>query len=131
MGRSVSVPSNASTVCYVPFAGEDPDDFQDMMENVSYGMKEAFPSLNDCHGRLGREDLVFLRNRFAQIGISEYCGLVAIWVVPFDDGDKPELAAHWCGQIEKGFLKVVADCCGPLYNKIGTASNGESFYRRA
>lgn len=98
------------------------DDFQTHVQNL-------FPSTSKCDEWLDREDHALMENGHARFGISEYCGLVAYWVVPKDwDGygaDTTPLAERWINSIAPKFTKAFGQ-----YEKLGTASNGESFYRK-
>ena len=38
------------------------------------------PSLYEADGWAGREDRILLQNGHVEIGVSEYCGLAAIWM---------------------------------------------------
>jgi hypothetical protein len=150
MGRSVSRPSNATAVAYRSFEAEDEFDAEfefeylidwvretakeawpSMIDWVRETAKEAWPSMVECDEWVGREDHAILSNDLAYIGLSEYCGLVSIWLVDredrYDGYDQGEsnLCKPWCAQIERKFLKLFSE-----YQKIGTASNGESFYER-
>jgi hypothetical protein len=135
MGRSVSRPSNATAVAYRSFEAEDEFDaefeFEYLIDWVRETAKEAWPSMVECDEWVGREDHAILSNDLAYIGLSEYCGLVSIWLVDredrYDGYDQGEsnLCKPWCAQIERKFLKLFSE-----YQKIGTASNGESFYER-
>ena len=90
-----------------------------------------YPSLSKSDRWAGREDRVILANYRADITVSEYCGLVAVCLVPADsDYVVPDIATHWCEQIEQGFRKVVAEVFGCTLRKIATASNGEAFFEQ-
>ena len=96
--------------------------FYDHLEDFVAQCQDRWPSLQPCDKWLGSEDHAVLENGHAYFGISEYCNMLAYWVVPKDDEDN--LAAHWCASIERGFINTF----GRL-TKIGTFSNGESVYR--
>lgn len=102
---------------------EELDDYRERI-------KEMFPSFDKCDYWLDREDHAIAENRFAYFGISEYCGLVAIWLVAKEaDWAKPDswerLRDRWLDQVEAKFLKAF----GQL-RKVATASNGEAFFER-
>jgi hypothetical protein len=103
------------------------DDFRSMM-------KQAFPSLEDCDEWVGREDHALLCNRHCYIGVSEYCGLVSMWVKPKDDDwrddDKAGLRDRWIDQIERKFYTTANQCFGTALRKLGHFSNGEGVYER-
>jgi hypothetical protein len=138
MGRSVSTPANAYLVAYCDWfnptdeegnpENREPEnyDWDDYVEGVVEYAKELWPSLSSCGDRvwLGREDRALLENNLVYLGVSEYCGLAAVWVVP-KDGDYEHLATRWCNQISAKFDKAFASL-----RKLGTMSNGEGVYQR-
>lgn len=139
MGRSVSYPRNA-VVAFRRFdvydedgnVMEEPDEDQvcwawdDLVEDVRTHSKTLWPSLSDCDVWVGREDHALLQNDHAYVGVSEYCGLVAVWVVPRTDIEHEALAANWCGQIANRFKATWGE-----YVKVATFSNGEAVYQKA
>lgn len=149
MGRSVSYPHNATVVAYKtievePYEDEDedgnlvtrePDEedyrwaFESVVEDLQEYAPTLWPSLRKCDKWLDNEDHALLENDLAYMGISEYCGLVAIWIVPRTDDHGYESTANlcetWCNKIETKFLKTF----GTLH-KIAVASNGEAFFER-
>jgi hypothetical protein len=140
MGRSVSTPHNAALVAFVDWfdgtytdeeTGEEiqrqPEsyDWDDYMDCTRDHAKSLWPSFEDTDRWLGREDRVLLENRLAYFGVSEYCGLAAIWIVPKDHGGYPELANSWVSQISTKFHANFGEL-----RKVGTASNGEAFFER-
>ncbi len=139
MGRSVSTPSGATCVAYSDWfqpelePGEDyrppdQDDWDIVTEDLTEYAPTLWPSLQKCDHWLGREDHALLENDHAFVGVSEYCGLAAFWIVPKCDdwtGEPSGLAAHWCDQISDKFRETF----GTL-RKIATASNGEAFFER-
>jgi len=128
MSRSVSTPRGASHVAYAAIDPDNVDDFEsEVIDPLTYSLQKAFPSLYPDDTWLDREDQAILRNRHAQFGLSEYCGLIAVWVVPDEDSN---LAAQWCSSIEVKLDAVVAETFGWRLRRIGTASNGESFFER-
>lgn len=126
MGRSVSTPSGAAFVVYTHLDSDLIGDAHDWFDYVC-GLQEywgaLWPSLYAASEWLGREDKAIMQNRHAWLGVSEYCGLVALWGVPKDD--TCGLALHWlaqCGarmQREYGTLQ-----------RLGSMSNGVSVFRR-
>lgn len=134
MGRSVSVPYNAVVVCYqhIEYVEEyDGEEFDFLIEKIREDAKAAFPSLYSTDNWIGREDHAILANDYAYIGVSEYCGIVAIWVVPKDDngysgdGSRVARALHWCNQIRNKFNKLFGEL-----SKVGTFSNGEAVFQK-
>ena len=122
MGRSVSVPSGAKIAAYFPVELEDGFEFGQVIDDFRYNMKELSTSMRNCTVWLGREDCAYLENELVYAGISEYCGLVAAWVVL--KGDYPELSEAYINRIAKGFLERFSQL-----KLIGRASNGEAFFR--
>lgn len=127
MARSVSVPSDALLVAYAAPEGESQDDWDYGIEYLNDSLKNAFPSLFDCEYSVGREDNASLRNGLVRFGVSEYCGLVSIWAVAYDD-DKEALAQNWANKIEDKFNKIVADAFGGRLSCAGRFSNGEAIF---
>lgn len=131
MGRSVSYPRGAH-VAFAHFESLDAADldgfaWDDYVDDITERAKELWPSLHEpYHVRwLHREDRVLLSNDHAHFGVSEYCGLVAIWIVMRDDVRNENLSQHW---VDVAGAKLVREF-GEL-RKVGTASNGESFFER-
>ena len=109
------------------------DDWDNLKLWVTEVCQEHWPSLWENPRHLNNEDFILLENHLAQIGVSEYCGLVSLWVVP--TGDSTEyysgenvtgLAEHWCNQIRNKFHTLFGEL-----TKHGTASNGEAFFTRS
>lgn len=134
MGRSVSTPRDAVYVSYASLDGEcEHGDWDWHKEDFQREMKRAFPSLDDCDSWIGREDHALLENRFAYFGVSEYCGLVAMWVAEKGcsdyDSDTTGLRDRWLSQVQQKFRKVAQTCFGQALVKQGTFSNGEAFFQ--
>ena len=125
MGRSVSTPSGATVVAYEQMNLEDDSDsafeWEWIVEDAAERITNIFPSMTPDDSWLGREDHVLMSNCHAKFGVSEYCGLIAFWLVPEENG----LAEAWVDRIERKF-----DATFGSLKKIGTASNGESFFER-
>ena len=129
MSRSVSVPHYAEAVAYTAIDPDNVEDFQDqVIEPLVYSLKKAFPSLYEDDQWLDREDHVIARNRHGLFGISEYCGLLAVWIVPADE--ESNLSAPWCARAEAKLCAVVQDVFGLRLRSVGCASNGEQFFER-
>lgn len=135
MARSVSYPTGA-IVAYRLLEPDDEDDwdwkFEFLVEEILFSAREAFPSLKPHDGWRGREDHIFLRNAYADFGISIYGGLAAIWIVERDDGRywdhdacraRSGRARCWLRQIEARFLRHFSH-----YRCVGHFSNGEAIY---
>jgi len=147
MSRTVSYPSGCTAVCFVDVSGfgynelGDYDeatgewDWDDFVEDIKTESLYSWPSLVPSQEWLGwgrkREDRVLIENNHAYIGVSEYCGLAAVWLKPKDDSvdgtwaDTSGIAQHWCEQISPKFNKLF----GQL-RKVGTFSNGEAVYEQ-
>lgn len=125
MARTVSVPCGAVAVAYQDVTGYEEWEFEDYTEYLRETVKSHWPSFEDADGWLGREDAMLLENGHAYVGISEYCGLAAIWLVPKDDNEHPELSESWCEKIADKFETLLGE-----YRKVGCASNGECFYEK-
>lgn len=129
MGRSVSYPTNA-IVAFTSYEGEDCLDWHDFREDIAHAMGEAFPSMTACDDWRGPEDHAFGENGFAWFGMSEYCGLVAIWIELKDcsggrwSNDTTGLQWRWLQGANKRLKKF-----GTL-EKLGHMSNGEGVFKR-
>lgn len=134
MGRSVSYPSNSTVVTFRHLDLEEQDDaqwiFDDLIDDFRSHLKTLFPSVQDADDWIDREDHVLAENRLARFGMSEYCGLVAYWIVPKDpnpySGDTNiALADRWIATIADKFVAAFGEL-----SKVGNMSNGEGVYRR-
>lgn len=130
MGRSVSYPADA-IVAFTTFDCEDPDDasfewdwFVDDLRDRLSAVSSTFRHQDTW---IGREDHVLASNGHAHFGVSEYCGLVSVWLVARDDLEPRQeaLAARWLEQVRDRFVATY----GTL-RKLGTMSNGEGVYER-
>lgn len=126
MARSVSYPRNA-VAAFSEYEGEDEFEWSWLVEDFVERLKAKYASVHSHSGWLGREDRIVAANEFAFFGVSEYCGLVAFWVVAREDryGSASYLAESWVAQIAKGFEAEF----GSL-RKLGHMSNGEGVYER-
>lgn len=155
MGRSVSYASGATAICYKDVSrfgytpgfddngdeinGDDESkwtfdefagqvDWDNWISELKEDARKAFPSMDDCDKWIGREDHAILANRYAYIGVSEYCGLASIWLVERGDLETDQdiaRARHWLGQVKPKFEKLFGDL-----RRLGTFSNGEGVYER-
>lgn len=134
MGRSVSYPSGAE-VAFMHLDCDCTDGcgcWGDFIYDLKARAESLWPSLSiDDERWLGREDHALLGNRHAYFGVSEYCGLVAVWLVARDhdgiysDDPPPAFSERWVSQAGDKLRTEF----GQL-RKLGTASNGESFFER-
>lgn len=134
MGRSVSIPHRAIAVCYLDISGYDEFDFEsDIESDIEYyqdSIKSLWKSFEPCDEWLDREDRAILENELAYVGVSTYCGLMSLWLVPKEDeyGYYPQndnLAVAFCNRIAEKFERTFSQ-----FNKIGTFSNGEAVFER-
>jgi hypothetical protein len=135
MGRSVSYPNDNAAVCFTTFEPEDTTgettfEWEWFVENIQVKAQSAWPSMEPCDKWLDREDHAILENAHAYIGVSEYCGVVSIWLVSKADEmccypSEAALADGWCTRVSNNFKAVFTDL-----ELIGRASNGEAFFQR-
>ena len=129
MARTVNVPTGATEVWYTaPDLGHD-DEGDLWIEYVTESLLDALPSLWEPTRPewKGRESRVIARNRLGDFCLSEYCGLWALAFVPGDDSDIHGLAEAWGGRVYPRVAKLFGNT---LLQRIGSASNGETFFKR-
>lgn len=116
--------------CYNGQRSMDGDDFDELVDDFRLHLKHLFPSVEPADDWIDREDHVLAENRLARFGMSEYCGLVAYWIVPRESG---YYADDQIGPLAERWVKSIADkfvaAFGEL-SKVGSMSNGEGVYRR-
>lgn len=128
MGRSVSTPSDCVAVAYQHHEFDEYDsqwEWDELKANIRERCIARWPSFEDTSEWLGNEDQAILENQHAKIGLSEYCGLVSIWLVVNSRSDTPELAEAWCNSISDNFYREFGEL-----RRVGTFSNGESVYEQ-
>lgn len=140
MGRSVSYPSAAQVVtfntlenpeCYAcDGTGKDESeadgkcmvcvgegklnatdvDFDEPIEDFRQHLAYLFPSVEPCDDWIDREDHVLAENKLARFGMSEYCGLVAYWIVP-QKGPYAATARQWFAHNARAerWIKSISD----------------------
>lgn len=110
----------------VPF---DSDNFDDLIDAFRSRLKELFPSVEDADQWLDNEDHILAENKLARFGMSEYCGLVAYWIVPQTLGVYDPLnygmTERWIKSIADKFVAAFGEL-----SKVGSMSNGEGVYQR-
>ena len=101
------------------------------MDDFAEAICKAFPSTSPCDEWVGREDHAVAENSFAYFGVSEYCGLVSMWVTPKDDDDaiNTGLRDKWIESIGPKFAKVARNSFGQSLVQVGRFSNGEAFFQ--
>lgn len=129
MSRSVSYLSNANHVAYINGNYiQNEYDWNNFKENITVRLQEMFKSLEEANRWDDNETHIFLENEHAEVGISEYCGLVSVSIRHKEyDGygyDQTGLHKHWVDVVADKFLSI-----GEL-RKVGTFSNGEGVYER-
>lgn len=118
------------------FGCDHSEEWREFVQWVSDTARELFPSMHDVDARTvswSSENYACAENRHSEISISEYCGLVAISLAPrsdlsdyyWEELQSETLGAHWRAQVSDRFLATFS-----TLQKLGTASNGESFYER-
>lgn len=137
MGRSVSYASGSTVVKYAYFEYDDEDSyfvqeaFDDTLDYLKSQLTEAFPSLSETDTWLGREDHALVENNLVYIGLSEYCGLVSVWVKPKeDDHGYTNFGVRWAQQIEDKLEKIIKNAFGYSLSKVGHMSNGEGVFSK-
>lgn len=132
MGRSVSYASGSIVKAYLDVSWiEESFQWSDFIWDLRHQAKAQWPSLEDCSQWLGREDHAILENALCYIGLSEYCGLACLWIVPkeihnqYGDNIGDALSVAWCERIAPKFHSMF----GQL-RRIGGFSNGTSIYER-
>jgi|13_taG_2_1085334.scaffolds.fasta_scaffold36283_2 hypothetical protein len=139
MGRSVSVPHNATCTAFLHLDHdhEDPDEsfgvWEDFLDHLWHTLRAKYKSLRPDDRWVGREEKVHWSNDHADVVIADYCGLVSVSLVPKDrpyndEASEKAIAEAWCDQVSTGFLDLINSTFGGL-RKIGTASNGEAFFQ--
>ena len=137
MGRSVSTPSRAEHVEYATFECEDndcaSDDLEWSLDDFADQICKAFPSASKCDEWPGREDHAVAENSFAYFGVSEYFGLVSMWVCPKDDdyATSTGLRDRGIDSIGAKFTKVCRNSFGQSLYCVGRFSNGEAIFHAA
>lgn len=136
MSRSVSVPSHAEVVAYTnidDFGEGRREEMQDRVIDLRAALHKEFPSVTKDDRWLGNEDRVVASNSHAYFGLSEYCGLVSVWIVPREAnyGNRNDsLKLKWIASIDDKFHAIVRDVFGGELRRLGSASNGEAFFER-
>lgn len=133
MGRSVSYANGSVIKEYIDTSYIKDEfmwaEFKDELKRV---LMSRYKSLSPCESNkwLDQEDLAILENDLVYIGISEYCGLTCLWVVPKEDTyGNTNLAEFFCEQIKDGFHKLVSNNFAAL-RRLGGFSDGTSVYER-
>lgn len=140
MGRSVSYARGSEVVIYshVDDVFDDEGNYDEFSSQFAFDSAleylvdsslEAFPSLEKCDKWLGREDHALLENKLVYVGLSEYCGLISVWVVPKDD-EYYAFGVAFANKIKSKLNQVVENAFGVRLNKVGQFSNGEAVFNQ-
>lgn len=130
-GELVNVCPHCAASRDVCFEEDQYDNFQNSIDCLFTCLKTAFPSISKDDTWIDREDHAIASNSFAYFGVSEYCGLVAVWVAPVEDHEQPGLQERWIDSIGDKFENAVGGCFGTNLKKVATFSNGEAMFRAA
>lgn len=150
MGRSVSTPSNACVVVHAWLPHEEDEDlsrmdWEDAIANLRADLHAKDKSFSECDRWNGREDHAILANQRYFVGVSEYCGLVAVWAIERDDYEEEDFEEPLVEEIAKvlrerekaSYMKHLtkwiedgAGYFGETLTKVGTFSNGEAVFKR-
>jgi hypothetical protein len=125
MARSVYIPSGAVKAAFADASWmQESYEFDDAVEDAYYALRAKYPSLKKPAGQLwlGREARVILENKLVGIAVSEYCGLVAISVVPKAGAPFAD------GFADKVDPSIAAVCFGSELVYRGSFSNGEAIF---
>lgn len=154
MGRSVLTATNATTTLYFD-ASLDPDDYDgfaeadlaaqwawdDFVGNLTSTVPAYFPSMGPEDTWENQEIHYILGNDLCKIGVSEYCGIVSVSIVPKNQCEycwRPcdcdplhNLATAWTAKNAAKIAQVIIDHTGwECYSKAGTFSDGTSVYTK-
>ena len=147
MGRSVNYHSRAarSAVFYMNFilppeAEEDDGlrqlEWRDLMEDLKQQIQEQFPSFSEPWKKRynGREVMIILENKHAEIGVSNYEDIISVSLATKDEyeNDRMEaLAKQWIAQVESSFHKKLEKSYShSALNRSGNFSNGEAVFNK-
>ena len=119
-----------------PFDHEDIHDLagrmDDILDNIRGVIREHYPSFRLVSRWEGRELRVILENDLAFVTVSDYCGMIAVCLVPSAQGhsyaDSTEnFAESWCRRISNNWCERLNKAFNGL-RKLGTFSNGECVF---
>ena len=140
MGRSVDYLNYAEYVGYINFSYQyegDTDydrcyEWNDFLDWLQMRFEEKYRSLSIADFWDNDEVHIILENSLAKVAVAEYCGLVSVSIAPIEDCEgRTALGENWIRQISNGVNKILEQCpWGDRLSKIGTASNGVSFFEK-
>lgn len=120
---------NADTM---PDSDRDQEVWDSLVEDIRETLKAKFSSFDDADSWPERESHCILENDYAQIVISEYCGLVSLGVVPYtgycipDYDYRTNFSPAWVTKNVAPFLRKTWG----MLRHVATFSNGEAVYER-
>lgn len=133
MSRSISYPNDADQVAFLDIEEYIDDQFpmdywEALKDDIIFNLREAFPSVRDSRATvrwIDGESRIIGENEHGIFTLSEYERIAAVAVLA--DPLRPDtgLSARWRSSIN--LHRALNDF--PLLQRIGTASNGESFFR--
>lgn len=134
MGRSVSYLSHAEHKIFFQYESEYEEDWRDLIYTIKESINEVAPSLTSpSRDRWdGGDTQIILANDHAEIGISEYCGLVSL-SIRVNETDQyytgpNSLSLRWIRQMWQPMIITMMKNGMTFYNKNGSFSNGEGAY---
>lgn len=152
MGRSVNYLNNAEYVIYFTsdfLNGIDEEgnfseteammNWDNFIYNLKYEICKKLKSYSPCERWGNSETSIFLENNFAEIGISEYCGLYSLSIQIKEDeysdyqerARRENLGKNHIWQVKKSLENALLNCGVNLLNRVGTFSNGNGVYEKA
>lgn len=145
MGRSVYRPRDTEVVCFRHMYTEDKEGYEDyeyydflfeeLIEDIrNFSEKWGFEETDRWVGQEGHIVAVSpsCGDKTYNIGIAEYCGLMAIWIgYEFSDDDDEEEEEPWKTDLEMEALKADFRSRFNELEMVGQLSNGEEVFIRA
>ncbi len=135
MARSVATHFDSVATVYLnkPHMSDDDEDddaeyhWESFIEDLQTVVEEKYPSFDSADRWVDREVHIIMQSKVAEIGVSEYCGLVSICLAP-RDVDNP-LNVSWCEQNADKFTELLHKSyeSSALISK-GRFSNGEQVF---
>lgn len=119
---------SAVATVYLSLEMQDELDWEDFTDSIRCIVKRKYPSMEDCDTWAQRECHGIARNRHATVFISGYNGVIAVELVPEDEG----MSVAWAGRIADGFEKAIGKAYpeSVMYSQ-GRCSNGEQIFTLA
>lgn len=127
MGRSVMTARGAVAIAYLPYYEEDEEyiHYDEFVMDLQERIEALFPSMSSGNVWIENEVNLIAENYHGYVTISEYCGLVALCLVPQENAESPALAESWCRRVADKFENEF----GTL-TRLGTMSNGVGVFAK-